>query len=130
MKSIKFFLFAALLATSCTSEPVKNQDSWPVDFDALVDFNCRAIELRKARFATADSLRLDMDSIKASMSEADFKKYQNDFEIRKNALLSESNILADTIRLRMKNVMSDLDPNQKRIFNDSLQSTLKRRGCE
>lgn len=130
MTALKVFLFVALLATGCTSESIENQDSWPVDFNALVDLNCRAIELRKARFATADSLRLEMDSIKASMSASDFKKYQNDFEMRKNELLSESNILADTIRLRMKNVMSDLNPDRKRVFNDSLQAALKRKGCE
>lgn len=130
MKSVKIILIAALIATACTNEPVENQDPWPVDFNALVELNCRAIELRKARFATADSLRLEMDSIKTSMSESDFKKYQNDFEMRKNVLLAESNNLADTIRLRMKGIMSDLDPNQKRIFNDSLQATLERKGCE
>ncbi|NEN24714.1 hypothetical protein G3O08_14500 [Cryomorpha ignava] len=130
MKSLKIFLLAGILVASCTNDPVEEQDSWPVDFDALVALNCRAIELRKARFATADSLRLDMDSIKASMNQSDFEKYQNDFETRKNALLSESNALADTIRLRMKGVMSDLGPDRKRVFNDSLQATLKREGCE
>ncbi len=119
-----------ILAASCINKPAEKQEPWPVDFDTMVAFNCKAIELRKARFAMADALRLEMDSIKVAMGDSAFKQYQNDFEMRKNALLSESNVLADTIRLRMKRVMSDLGPDQKRVFNDSLQAALKREGCE
>lgn len=128
MKFYRMYLAVGILMVSCTN--TADEHSWPVDFNALVELNCKAIELRKARFATADSLRMEMDSIKASMSETDFKKFQNDFEMRKKALLTESNNLADTIRVRMKGVMTELGPDKKRIFNDSLQASLKRRGCE
>jgi len=115
---------------ACESTKQNDKKEWPVDFQALVDLNCKAIELRKARFATADSLRLQMDSLQATMDSASFAKYQSDFEDRKLDLLKESNTLADTIRSRMKRVMSEVSPEEKRVFNDSLQAELKRAGCK
>ncbi len=132
MKVVKSFLLIAILAlaASCGEHSKENKEGWPIDFEAMIDLNCRAIQLRKARFAIADSIRLKMDSVQASMDSLDFEKYKTDFESRKVELLNESNILADTIRLRMKRVMTDLNPEQKRAFNDSIQAELHRKGCE
>lgn len=132
MKSVKSIVLVGLLAISAScGNPAKDEiQQWPVDFDAIIKLNCRAIELRKARFATADSIRLKMDSVQATMDSTAFENYQARFENRKEALLIESNILADTIRLRMKRVMTDLNPEQKRAFNDSIQAEMNRRGCK
>lgn len=119
-----------VVAASCGNPAKEENQGWPIDFDAIINLNCRAIQLRKARFATADSIRLKMDSVQATMDSIDFENYQAEFENRKATLLSESNILADTIRLRMKRVMTDLNPEQKRAFNDSIQAELRRKGCE
>lgn len=132
MNAIKASVFLCLmvLAASCNNTAKNPKESWPIDFDVLINLNCKAIQLRKARFATADSIRLKMDSIQASMDSLVFAEYQAEFERRKTALLNESNSLADTIRLRMKRVMSELNPEQKRVFNDSIQAELRRKGCE
>ena len=130
-KSLILILVASvIILTGCQSANQKDKKEWPVDFQALVDLNCKAIELRKARFATADSLRLKMDSLRASMDSLSFGKYQSDFENRKQVLLYETNILADSIRSKMKLVMSEVSPEEKRVFNDSLQAEIKRAGCE
>ncbi len=118
------------VVASCSNPAIEKNQKWPIDFDAIINLNCRAIQLRKARFAVADSIRLKMDSVQATMDSSAFVDYQMRFESRKEALLNESNILADTIRLRMKRVMTELTPDQKRAFNDSIQAVLHRKGCE
>lgn len=130
-KSLILILTASVIVlTGCESANHQAKEEWPVDFEALVDLNCKAIKLRKARFATADSLRLKMDSLRLSMDSTEFKTFQSDFEKRKQLLLHETNILADSIRSKMKRVMSEVSPEEKRVFNDSLQAELKRAGCE
>ncbi len=49
---------------------------------------------------------------------------------RQAVVSAEGYALADTIRNRMTLVMSDLDPVQKRSFNDSVAVAVSRRGCD
>jgi hypothetical protein len=111
---------------SCTAESEKQKpESWPVNFSKLVELHCEARNLKDERYALADSMRLGMAA--TSQDSVVRKERMQELQAKKKNLASESFVLADTIRLRMKRVMTELGPEEKRVFNDSLQTMIKLR---
>ncbi|WP_236980552.1 hypothetical protein [Membranihabitans maritimus] len=95
---------------------------------------CEATQLRKARFALADSIRHFQDSM-LHMAEAKpsrAKHWESELQTmldRKTMLTSESRDLADTIRNELLILTNNMTVDEKRLFNDSLQSRTEKMGC-
>ncbi len=121
------------MVSSCGNQADAENNTWPVNFEELITLHCRAIELRETRFEIADSLRFLNDSLSNrvdtsfSMEMADQLK---ELYRRQEVVSQEGYALADTIRDRMTLVMKELNPDQKRDFNDSVAVAVHRRGCD
>ncbi len=129
----KYFLFFLIFLASCaTNSDQKNE--WPVDLDELSTLHCQSIALKNERFQLADSIRFIQDSIIVNTKSGnDISYYQDhliELEKRKKILTANSYALSDTIESKMKIVIRDLNPDEKRIFNDSLNARTKAKGCE
>lgn len=131
-KLIALFTFCYFF-TACGPQNQQENLNWPVNFEELITLHCRAIELRESRFEIADSLRFLNDSL-SNRTDTSFSsetaEHLKKLYKRQEVVSAEGYALADTIRNRMTLVMSDLDPVQKRSFNDSVAVAVSRRGCD
>jgi hypothetical protein len=134
MRRIIFGTCLLLLFAACQSESANtaSQNQWPVNLDELVVLHCRSIELKDARFELANEIRFAEDSLLRAdtLVKVELTKTLEEALIRKKSLAEESHNLADTIRVKMDRVMKELNPDEKRIFNDSLIAKSKRAGCQ
>jgi len=124
----KYLLLLFIIAASCNTN-TKEKPEWPIDFEELVELHCLSIEYKNARFALADSIRFLEDSIlvaeKTNGADSLLLTHLESLEIRKELLSEKSYALSDTIEARMKVIIRELSPEEKRVFNDSLISQTK-----
>lgn len=134
MRIVKLPLIAiVVLSVSCDPSP-QPQTGWGESLEDLASLHCRAIELRKNRFALADSIRSASDSMMRLTDEnmelkAELETRMDAFEKRKEILAEESQSLADTIREHLNRSTRQMSPEEKRSFNDSLESRSVDLGC-
>ncbi|MCZ4407658.1 hypothetical protein O3Q51_02475 [Cryomorphaceae bacterium 1068] len=86
-------------------------------FGEFLDLNCEARKLKDERFTLAEKLRKD-------------ENYVSNPDSLKNALASQSRELAEQIRLRLDDLTGEMNLDQKRVFNDSLEARIAKIGCE
>ncbi len=128
----KFLLFLLIVFAACQSS--KDQKvQWPVDLDELSTLHCQSIKLKNERFSLADSIRFLQDSIlvneKLGNDISGFKDHLKELEIKKDVLAAQSYALSDSIESKIKLVIRDLNQDEKRIFNDSLNALTLAKGC-
>jgi hypothetical protein len=104
--------------------------------DDFATLECQAIELRKERFALADSIRFTEDTLLSANGDSvvinrlseKLKRYGE----RKELLVKSSLDLADVIRLRLDslihNELKDLE--RRKMFDEALKREVEERGCE
>jgi len=78
---------------------------------------CRARQLKKQRFSLADALRDNPDFV-------------NNPDSLKDVMAQKSRLLADSIRSKLEILTSEMELNEKRIFNDSLEARIANMKCE
>jgi hypothetical protein len=111
------FLGILLLGlVNCEVSDKKSIYSQPV-FEEFIDLNCEARKLKDERFTLAERLRKD-------------EKYVSNPDSLKNALASQSRELAERIRLKLDDLTGEMNLEQKRVFNDSLEARIARMGCK
>lgn len=134
MRQIFFGAGLVILFVACQSESASTSktNQWPVNLDALVVLHCKSIELKDARFALANEIRFAEDTLQTAVDSVKerLSKRLEEALVRKETLAKESHNLADSIRVKMDRVMKELNPEEKRIFNDSLVARSKRAGCQ
>ena len=123
-------LLSATLACGESDEP-----DWKNDLDTISQLNCNAIQLREARFSLADSMRAYQDSL---LDHSETMPQHKDFwesqlavmEERKEYLANTSRNLSDSIRVELLRLTKDLSVEEKRVFNDSIQSRVDAMNCD
>ncbi|HKK39996.1 MAG TPA: hypothetical protein VJ949_11305 [Cryomorphaceae bacterium] len=102
---------------SFCSNPIETNVYSQDSFTEFVDMQCRARHLKKQRFSLADALREDPDFVTNPDS-------------LKNVLAQKSRLLADSIRLKLELLTSDMELEEKRVFNDSLEARIAEMNCK
>lgn len=124
----KYLILFSVFIISCNTSSTK-KEKWPIDLDELSDLYCLSVEYKNARFALADSIRFLEDSIihaeENNAPDSALITLLNQLESRKKSLSEKSYALSDTIEARMKVIIRELSPEEKRIFNDSLSARSK-----
>ena len=100
----------------------------------MADIECKAIALRKQRFALADKIRFTQDTILKHTSVTDSARLELNllfYNKEKEKLVSESLLLADTIRSRLDSLRIFIFKNSddKNQFDQKLKEALAERGC-
>lgn len=132
LRNLIFWVSLLICASGCTSDEVKIQRI-AQDFASL---ECRAIELRKSRFALADTIRFAEDSLillqEDSSIIAGINLRMKGYEQRKNDLVKTSLSLAEHIRDHLDSLMSNelSKPDHRKLFDAALENALKERGCQ
>lgn len=99
----------------------------------LADRTCRAISIRQQRFDLANKIRFAQDTLALSKNKNDSIRLQNCLKLylnQKDALLTSSLQLADTIRRQLDSLVPYTDQAAQKRFKARLDSLLKRKGCE
>lgn len=124
-------MFAGFIAAcSFTAVDIKTLAE---DFATL---ECKAVQLRKDRFALADVMRFSEDTLIMSKDDSITQRRINTrlkvCEEQKKILVKNSLDLADTIRVRldslMKNELASVE--KRKLFDAELEKVLKERGCK
>ncbi len=132
MKKTFFTFFVAVLVAACSS-PEKSIDKIAEEF---ADLECRALELRKNRFALADSFRFSEDTLLKYRDDSLLQKRittrMQHYEEQKIILVKNSLALADTIRMQLDSLMKhDLaEMARRKLFDEALEKELSKRGCK
>ena len=115
---MKYVVLGILLLyfASCEVSDKESIYAQPV-FEEFLGLNCEARKLKDERFTLAEKLRKD-------------EKYVSNPDSLKKALASQSRELAERIRLRLDDLTGDMNLDQKRVFNDSLEARIAKMGCK
>lgn len=120
-------LMMGLVVLSCQS----NKDQF-LFIDKIAEFHCEAKKLKDTRFKTADSLRFYQDSLRLFPEEERRTVWQSKVDqylVDKERLAAESRSLADSIRQYLNMSTANMTPEDKRKFNEVLQSKSEALNC-
>lgn len=127
----RLLLCGTLLLAFCSCHRQAFEDK--AKMELLADRTCRAISIRKERFAAADQIRFANDTLLHTKSKTDSARLQQRLAgllKQKAILLKESLALADTIRLQLDSLMPYTDKDAQQRFTSSLNSLLAKKGCD
>ena len=108
------FCLLGFVFFSCS--PMENENERD-DFDELVEMHCRARKLKNERFSLAEEMRqnprqeVNYDSLRRVKSEV-------------------SRALSDSIRLKLEQLTSNLSLEEKRVFNEKVESRIQKMDCD
>jgi hypothetical protein len=123
----KYLFLLSILIVSCNTD--NSAEKWPVDLDELVELHCLSIEYKNQRFALASSIRYLEDSIivaeKNNGADSLLLARLDELETKKEVLSEKSYALSDTIEVKIKDLIRELSPEEKRVFNDTLNARTK-----
>ena len=127
MKTIVCLSIVVML--SCNNKPTNQQV-----VQQFANLECRAIQLRKQRFALANTIRNKEDSISMVTDPVEKLKLKNELlklSDQKQQLVNESLALADSIKPKLDKMMQEnfTTIQQKQEFSHLLNEELKRKGC-
>lgn len=128
MRTLISFL---LLVTFLSCSRVSPDDD--ANIGLLADHTCKAISIRRERFALADQIRFIQDTLAQAKNKSSVARLQNNlklFMIRKAALSEASLRLADTIHRELDAMVPYRDKAAQKRFNARLDSLLAKRGCK
>jgi len=94
---------------------------------------CKAITIRKQRFALADEIRFIQDTLattKNSHKSVILKDKLSRLLKYKDKIIQQSLLLADTIRVKLDSMNSFYDKAEMKHFNSSLDSILTKKNCK
>lgn len=134
MKILPFVLLVSLIfvGVSCDSPTTERGDDdlyQTARFLNLVDMHCRSVDYKNRRFALADSIRDLQGPMSGKKAAALEEGTARRLDSLKKTLAAESRLLADSIRIALRNLTEGMDAEDKRIFNDSLDAYVIRGGC-
>ncbi|MCW3112305.1 MAG: hypothetical protein JWR18_701 [Segetibacter sp.] len=132
MKNLQTVLCAVLLSITVSCGEHKPNIKELVD--NFVDLECRAITLREKRFELANQMRFTQDTLLQTSNKADTSRLKSKLEAfnkEKEVTLQQSLSLADSIRIRLNDMMKNELSNEtdKTTFNETLNKTLVEKGC-
>jgi hypothetical protein len=129
MKLTLCLLLAGILM-SCNSHLSSDNDNSKMEL--LANRTCRAIGIRKKRFALADKIRFAQDTLAHTKSKSDSVRLQKNLTLylkQKDTLLKHSLSLADTIRHQLDSLMPYTDKVAQKRFTAKLNDLLSKKGC-
>ncbi len=135
MKTLRFSfsVFFALVFTACASPTDRDRSDSEIyqspQFLNLVDMHCRAVDYKNRRFELADSIRAFHGPMTGKKMAIIDRGDAARFDSLKEVLATESRILGDSIRVALRELTGNMDPDQKRLFNDSINVNVARAGC-
>lgn len=129
MKHLKLNLFFLLVNLTYSCQRAKPDIKGIAD--NFADMECRAISLREKRFELANQIRFTQDSVLHNSDSVKLKIKLAVFDQEKEGLLKQSQSLADSIRLKLNDLMKNQLKNEhdKAAFNQMLNEILLKRGC-
>lgn len=134
MKTLRFSFFAllALVSAACESPADRDDEANPYQsprFLNLVDMHCRAVDYKNRRLELADSIQALQGPMTGRKKELIDRGDAARHDSLKTILATDIRILSDSIRIALRELTGDMGPDQKRLFNDSLDAYVARAGC-
>lgn len=129
---MKVIFYCLLLVVYCSCNSPAPVSSQP-NIEQLADNTCKAIKIRKARFALADSIKLTTNVLEHSKNTKAALQLQHKLKLyagQKDQLLKQSLELADTIRNQLDVLLPLTDKAAQNQFTKSLDSLLILKGCK